>query len=126
MQHLKFPVKYDGMTYFFDGAGHMIGDFNGGKLMNLFRVRGWGWISNLFGRKLDMRAPEVIQDEIAIFIQDAINEKLLSVDLLRGLKNALNEQYGEGSEKALVIVENHDGGVTQRPALEEIFKLLKM
>ena len=57
--HIKTPVTYSSLGTYINGAdGRMIAD-----------VRGWGWI-----QKLDN--PMTTQDEIGMFIAEAINEKL--------------------------------------------------
>lgn len=79
-KYLKYPVKYDGMCFFLNGDGHIVGDFNGTlgccKNETKLRMRGWGWLSNLW-KKNDPNDPADIQDSMAEFIAEAINEKLL-------------------------------------------------
>lgn len=58
---VKYPVKYDGMTYIFDANGNMI-----------LMIRGFGRLSNKFPE-----TAEEVQDDIGYFVAEAINEKLL-------------------------------------------------
>lgn len=59
-KHIAFPLSYSELgTYIYDADNKMIAD-----------IRGWGWI-----QYLEVENPEDIQDGIAQFIVDAINEK---------------------------------------------------
>jgi hypothetical protein len=63
---IKYPVKFEkGCGMFFDADDKHFAD-----------VRGWGYIQYL---KVDGVKPEELQDELGLFIQNAINEKLTSL-----------------------------------------------
>ena len=73
---------YDGYSYLWTLDGNMLADINLDMEDNdePFRVRGWGYIQNMFRNpktsKIDVDAAAKFQDEIAEFIADAINEKI--------------------------------------------------
>ena len=63
MNTIKYPVKFEAdCGMFFDANDKHFLD-----------IRGWGHIQYM---KIEGKTPEQIQDELGLFIQNAINEKL--------------------------------------------------
>jgi len=98
---LPLPVKYDGIMYFFgkgeDGGDEIVADIDmTDGFAEGFRIRGWGRIQYL---KEEGKTPEEIQDEVAYYIQDAINDysKFTLSDVLMAIKDfAIVKLYSEG------------------------------
>jgi len=75
---------------------------------------------------------EKFKEDSALYIKGRISpmefdKRFLQsqLDLLDAVAEELNELYGDGSDRALVILETYDSGVEQRPALPELINNLK-
>ena len=73
------PEDFIGIKTIYDDHGQMIFGVNKkGEIQLLLNVRGWGAIQNLF--KTQEEAMK-FQDELGEFISDAINKKLIQLNV---------------------------------------------
>ena len=55
-------------------------------------------------------------------VRDIISEAISARE--KEIAETLNSRYGKDGLPSLVIIESHEGGTTQRPALEDILSII--
>ena len=86
-------------------------------------------VSDNFGQQLPaikMFVKKALEEQKKEFLNQPANEHDQAVrkNLLKELGEEIKNIWGKDGGDAIVIIKSHEGGVTQRPGLEDILKLI--